>query len=112
MNHELDSRDAIVEQYRRSAEEAFVRANLLSTRDFVTLQAFVIYLVSCALRLSARVKSYMAQNPGSSGAIDKASFPLLILSGWSPCLPSQRTPMDPYRSRDTFGQRTKSRSRQ
>ncbi|EME43831.1 C6 zinc finger domain-containing protein [Dothistroma septosporum NZE10] len=44
MNHELNGRNAVVEQYRRNAEEALVRANLLSTRDFITLQAFVIYL--------------------------------------------------------------------
>ncbi|EME39029.1 hypothetical protein DOTSEDRAFT_29211 [Dothistroma septosporum NZE10] len=44
MNHELDGRQAIADQYRRNAENAFVRAGLLTTRDFVTLQAFVIYL--------------------------------------------------------------------
>lgn len=64
MNHELDGRNAIVEQYRRSAEEAFVRANLLSTRDFVTLQAFVIYLVSSALHSHVVKATWL--RPGAS----------------------------------------------
>lgn len=46
MDHELDSRQAIVEQYRQTAEDAFVHAGLLTTKSFITLQAFVIYLVS------------------------------------------------------------------
>lgn len=47
---EVDGRAILVEQYRVAAEWSLVQAGLLSTRSLVTLQAFVIYLVSNILR--------------------------------------------------------------
>jgi hypothetical protein len=46
LDHELEGRRAILDQYRQRAEEAFVDAGLLTTTSFMVLQAFVIYLVS------------------------------------------------------------------
>jgi hypothetical protein len=46
LDHELEGRRAILNQYRQRAEEAFIDAGLLTTTSFVVLQAFVIYLVS------------------------------------------------------------------
>lgn len=46
LDHELEGRRAILDQYRQRAEEAFIDAGLLTTTSFMVLQAFVIYLVS------------------------------------------------------------------
>ena len=46
LDHELEGRRAILNQYRQRVEEAFIEGALLTTTSFMVLQAFVIYLVS------------------------------------------------------------------
>ena len=48
LEHELEGRRAILDQYRQRVEEAFIDVGLLTTTSFMVLQAFAIYLVSTA----------------------------------------------------------------
>lgn len=46
-----EDKESLVRQYRLAAETSLSRANLLSSANLVTLQAFVIYLVSALAEL-------------------------------------------------------------
>lgn len=45
LDGEIENRRSLVQHYRLATELSLVRARLLSSRDFLVLQAFVIYLV-------------------------------------------------------------------
>ncbi|GAB7323418.1 hypothetical protein MBLNU13_g05875t1 [Cladosporium sp. NU13] len=86
LDHELEGRREILDQYRQRAEEAFIDAGLLTTTSFMVLQAFVIYLaglracessaaqwtlISVAVRLADAMGLRGAQSSHKLSVIDR-----------------------------------------